>query len=281
MPFSWAGLICRVRRRRAWRRWAAALLPSALLLGVGLALATSPANQGLFMLGNAWSRTLPDAFWSALTLLGTAAGAFALFGLLLRARPQYFAAGMLAALPGSLYSYGLKRIMDLPRPAAALASGQFHQIGEVLRHHAFPSGHALTAFAFAGIVLWLPPRRRVVPIALAVALAAAVAVSRIAVGAHWPADLLAGAAGGWLAAAIGVAWSEHWRFWECRRGVVVMATVLAGMGVYLCYQDLGYPLAGEFQYGLAALAFIGCVAALLPSRPEAARPPAHPVRQQE
>lgn len=265
MPFSWAVLICRVRRGRAWCWWAALLLPTVLLLAVGLVLATSPANQALFMLGNAWSRALPDVFWSALTLLGTAAGAFALFGLLLRVRPQYFAAGLLAALPGSLYSYGLKRIMDLPRPAAALTSGQFHQVGEVLRHHAFPSGHALTAFAFASIVLWLPPRQRV-PIALAIALAAAVAVSRVAVGAHWPADLFAGAAGGWLAAAIGVAWSEHWRFWECRRGVMAMAAILAGMGAYLCYQDLGYPLAVDFQYALATLAFIGSVAALLPSR---------------
>ena len=47
---------------------------------------------------------------------------------------------------------------------------------------------------------------------------------------------------------------------------MTMAAILAGMGAYLCYQDLGYPLAVDFQYALATLAFIGSVAALLPSR---------------
>lgn len=54
----------------------------------------------------------------------------------------------------------------------------------------FPSGHATTAFAFAAVLALGLPRLRTGLFALA----ALVAMSRVVVGAHYPSDVLAGAA---------------------------------------------------------------------------------------
>jgi membrane-associated phospholipid phosphatase len=56
--------------------------------------------------------------------------------------------------------------------------------------HSFPSGHAATAAAAATILSYLVPKAA----PLVVVLAAAVAYSRLYVGAHYPLDILGGAA---------------------------------------------------------------------------------------
>jgi undecaprenyl-diphosphatase len=59
--------------------------------------------------------------------------------------------------------------------------------------HSFPSGHATVAFALAGCLAVRWPRGRL----LWIGLATGVALSRIALGLHWPSDLIAGAGIGW------------------------------------------------------------------------------------
>ena len=80
----------------------------------------------------------------------------------------------------------------------------FNLIGPALHHHSFPSGHAISAFSVAAAVfatgVTRPPRGRDwTLIACGLLAAAVIALSRVAVGAHRPMDLAAGAAIGWLA----------------------------------------------------------------------------------
>ena len=109
-------------------------------------------------------------------------------GLLLR-RPRVLAAG------GSLVVAAvLAHVVDRPRPFVA-----HPQIHAFLSHAAdpgFPSDHATAAFAIA-VVLVLRLGLRWLPVLVA---AAALAVSRVLVGVHYPADVLAGALLGTAAA---------------------------------------------------------------------------------
>ena len=58
------------------------------------------------------------------------------------------------------------------------------------RFASFPSGHTVTAFATALALGWFAPRLRWPLFALAVL----IGLSRVGVGAHYPSDVLAGAA---------------------------------------------------------------------------------------
>jgi undecaprenyl-diphosphatase len=82
--------------------------------------------------------------------------------------------------------------------------------------NSFPSGHALDATVFYGVMLLvflpiIPRRLRRLVIGLVIALVLMIGVSRVALGVHYPSDV----AGGWL---LGVAWLGitthafgHWR----------------------------------------------------------------------
>lgn len=82
--------------------------------------------------------------------------------------------------------------------------------------YSFPSGHVLDATVFYGVMLLvflpiIPRRLRKPAMGLAIALVVAIGFSRVAIGVHYPSDVI----GGWL---LGVAWLAitahafgHWR----------------------------------------------------------------------
>ncbi|MDM7456471.1 MAG: phosphatase PAP2 family protein [Tepidimonas sp.] len=174
-----------------------------LLLGASVWVATLDGAGAMTALQR-WTAWLPDGLWWRLTWLGDAQ--LALLAYLTAAllwQRNALTALLWAVLPATLLTHGLKALAAAPRPAAVLDPSELHVIGEVLRHGSFPSGHTITAFVLAGCwVLSAPPGwGRVVGWLLALPLAAAIGISRLAVGAHWPLDVVAGALVGWLCAA--------------------------------------------------------------------------------
>lgn len=91
-------------------------------------------------------------------------------------------------LDGLLLGY-LKPYLDFPRPPLALPEGSVHILGKAEFHHSLPSGHATFAMM---VVTSLWPIFNKWWRRAGIFFIAWVALSRISVGAHFPADVLAG-----------------------------------------------------------------------------------------
>jgi membrane-associated phospholipid phosphatase len=156
-------------------------------------------NEPLFFAINEASKDLlSDAVAAHLTELGNGSivGILAL-GLTLK-YPAIAKRFLFITLMAGILIAGFKQFFADPRPAGVLAQTDFHIIGDVLKQYSFPSGHTTTAFAMAGFIVLTFSS---LPLRILVLLLAVIAgVSRISVGAHWPEDVLAGAALGLLIA---------------------------------------------------------------------------------
>jgi undecaprenyl-diphosphatase len=104
-----------------------------------------------------------------------------------RRLPLTFLAAAVATGAASIVAHVLKEAFDRPRPP--VAEPGLGSLTPLPDNPSFPSGHSATAFAAATAVAILSPRLR--PAALAIA--AAVGLSRIYLRVHFPLDVLAGA----------------------------------------------------------------------------------------
>src|SRR5829696_10101403 len=111
-----------------------------------------------------------------------------------RAFPLAAAAATASFFLASWLNYLIKGVFDRSRPPEAMG---FEALVGVPGSPSFPSGHAMSAFAVAGAIALIAPRLRV-PV---LAVAAAIAFSRVYLGVHFWIDVLVGSP---LGLAIGV-----------------------------------------------------------------------------
>ncbi len=242
-----------------------ALVPALVLAGLTLAIALGGRNTPLFIeLNAAAGNALPARFWAITTLCGSVLGALALIAPTLKTQPRWLASALLAAPLAILFSQGGKRYFDVLRPAGVLQPESFNLIGQKLYVQSFPSGHATTAFVVAAAIIlaWPKPETRWRAALPVLGMAGLVAFSRIAVGAHWPLDVAAGAAGGWTAGAIGVYLSTRLPSLYGPQGMRAMAAIALATSLALLFVDLDQPSAHLYRIGLAAWGIGGAAAAL-------------------
>ena len=145
---------------------------------------------------------------AALTVVGGGWGALSIPPLFISPRMRRFGlAFALTIAVNALLVYGLKMVIARPRPWHVMPD--IHPlVFSGPSDFSFPSGHAAGSFCYATFVavVLVKTRRGLVPIlgsALLLLLATGVALSRVALGVHFPGDVAAGAIIGATSGAIG------------------------------------------------------------------------------
>ena len=179
--------------------WALPLLPLILWL---IAVLTSTPSE-LFLLINQKAQALPDNFWVFFDLLGNGWYDFALASPLLLLAPRNLVASVCAGAIAGLSGRIIKLTLELPRPASVIDPASFHILGNPLTSLAMPSGHTLTAFALITAFYFSTSTEKRKPLLCLFLLPIGAGIARIAVGAHWPADVMAGAAIGLFGGLLG------------------------------------------------------------------------------
>lgn len=264
--------------QRAYTLRLTALAGLCALAAVLLALAG--LDRPCFLaLDHAAARYLPPPLPSSLTLLGNGLAAVALLAPCLRSAPAVLVAALYAApLAGVLSRLG-KRLAERPRPAAVLDPALLDVQGPWLSgHNSFPSGHSITIFVAATVLILGAAAVRARPLAVlgVLGLAALVAASRVMVGAHWPSDALGGAALGILAGVAGTAAAARWPWYPLtrwRHAPLLRAAIVLCCALALAGDDTGYPLAQAAQWGLALLGAGFALYAMVRGAPAAAGAP--------
>ncbi|WP_180936495.1 phosphatase PAP2 family protein [Nocardioides ungokensis] len=108
---------------------------------------------------------------------------------------------------GELVAQVIKRVADQPRPLAVIPGLDTHAYPVSPHGNAYPSAHtALVVAAVSALWPWMHWPHRIVGLVFAVL----VASNRVYIGAHWPIDVLGGAAIGLLCGALTWLLATRW-----------------------------------------------------------------------
>jgi membrane-associated phospholipid phosphatase len=213
----------------------AALLALACALAVGIA-----GYHAGFGVVNAFGRNLPPMLLHDLTYLGHSVSVLVATLIFGARRRDVLWTGFIAGLLGTALSHAPKQLFAASRPPAVIDALQLFLTGPKWTANSFPSGHTVSIFVGAGLVLYFA--RHWAWWIAALGLAALVGASRVLVGVHWPVDVLAGASLGLASVAIAVVLANRMQRFATFPVQVVQASLLAGCAVAL-WLPPNYPLA--------------------------------------
>jgi membrane-associated phospholipid phosphatase len=197
-----------------------------ILLVLMFAVALSNTNIPLFLLFNRLSAYTGDGLWANLTSLGEGLIVLSFAGLIAIRWPKVAWTVLVAGVFGTALVHGIKEAVGALRPAMILPADSFTIIGPRLNVVSFPSGHTATITAFATI-LYLHAKNQPRIAWLLLPLVLLVGISRMAVGAHWPLDVLGGWLVGIIIGIVSYVLAERWPFG--RRASVQFGIILLSL----------------------------------------------------
>jgi membrane-associated phospholipid phosphatase len=207
-------------------------------------------NKELFILINTFASHTWSPFWANLTFLGDTMVSMVIMVLFIRKRADLVWAGLIAALIGTLIVHLIKVYLNIPRPPAVIDKNAINIIGPALFSHSFPSGHTVTIFTLAGILMYYF-RGWIIRLGL-IMIAILTGISRIAVGVHWPYDVIAGAAIGSLCAVTGIFIVTKLGWNSFKPLQVAIGFILIILNLYfLFFYDCKYEQAVYLQYAIS------------------------------
>ena len=226
-------------------------IPPVAAAMVLLTIQKSGTNQWLFLKLNSVASYSGTFLWANVTILGDTLVLLVLALPWIRRHPDLIWPFVCAGVMAFLLSHGLKQLVPLPRPPNLLEPGSFFLTGPAYQHQSFPSGHATSVFMVAAVCIF-SVRSNAMRAALFV-FATLVGFSRIAVGVHWPTDVIGGLIVGWFSAWFAVMISRRFQWGKQRAGqhVFSILSILSAV-VLLFFYNTKYPQAEVFQKIIAA-----------------------------
>ncbi|EEG09311.1 phosphatase PAP2 family protein [Pseudogulbenkiania ferrooxidans] len=221
--------------QRACRLWPLLLVLPAVTLALW-----PDWNQHLFLFLHQSARRLPGAFWRLASVFGDWKTVIALLLPLAWRQPQRLPALIAGSFLAILLAILLKAFFAVPRPPLVLPAGTVQLLDALPRNGSFPSGHAMASALLA--TAWsADPKAGRWSTALLIVAAALVGWSRLAIGVHWPLDVLAGALLGWgvMRLALHHAWPQGWPARVTERLLLVLSGLLLLVMVFAAVR--GWP----------------------------------------
>ncbi len=187
-------------------------------------------NQPLFITLHHALAVVPGVVWRLLSMAGEWTLVIGVLLLLAARQPALLPRMLALGSAGILASIALKAGFDVLRPPLVLPAGTVHLLDVLPGNRSFPSGHAVAVGVLAGVLM----QRRSLPAQLGLALLAVlVCLSRLAIGVHWPLDVLAGAACGFaLAHVAGRVRKSSWPVALLLQAIKALALVLLVVSVW-------------------------------------------------
>lgn len=222
---------------------------------LGWALRGTGLELTVFHAINAWGPQAP-VFWSSWSVVGLGVSVLLILAAGGAARAQALVTWVLVLVLGGLVLHAAKLGIGALRPLAVLGPDGVQVVGAALLRGSMPSGHSATGFALAALathfrfkgawVYWLG--------------ALMVGLSRMAVGAHWPSDVLVGAGLGLVLGLAGARWPWAVRTaqacavqMQSRAGSRLVAGALVMLASGFWVADYDYPAATTTHAGLCLL----------------------------
>ncbi|SDJ20562.1 phosphatase PAP2 family protein [Chryseobacterium jejuense] len=124
-----------------------------------------------------------------------------------------------ASLVSALFCNLFKKLFIIPRPAAVFNNDSFVIIGKTLAgHNSLPSGHSMTIFATLTILMFgfMPQKLKYQTIwcISLIITGLIIAFTRVAVGAHYPLDVIIGSIIGYISGLLGILINQKYNIWE-------------------------------------------------------------------
>ena len=205
---------------------------------------------------------LPAWFW-ALINLGGDAWVILLILLLIERFPGEITSWVLKTwLIGALIAQLIKSLFPMPRPASVLGVDNLSIIDHPpLLSGSMPSGHALAAISCALIVCTVLKLRGAKnwQLVLIVLTAGIAAWARVAVGAHWPSDVIAGAGLAFSVVAVSLLWERQhsWNAWFQRTsGGLFLIVLHILISLHLATPQSDFFFVQFIQFNLACISLM-------------------------
>ncbi|MEJ5106133.1 phosphatase PAP2 family protein [Chryseobacterium sp. MYb328] len=132
--------------------------------------------------------------------------------------PKIWQSLLSASLLSALFCNLLKRLFTVPRPAAAFDNESFVIIGKTLSGYtSLPSGHSITIFTTLTILMFtfMPQKSgyKFIWCCFLLLTGLIIAFTRVAVGAHYPLDVIIGSIIGYILGLLGIFINHQYNIW--------------------------------------------------------------------